>query len=187
MNVRKINILVHRYLGYFFFGLTIVYCVSGFALNHLDDWNPNYVLNNNKIEIKPIKNKEEISELEIREILYKFNIYSDFKKNNVFYPSEDTIQIILKKDEKVIINIEDNTANHEFVSRRPLFHALNFLHRNNIKKSWTYYADFYAVSLFLIAISGMFMKKGKEGIWGKGGLIALTGIIAPLTFILLYY
>lgn len=186
MNVRKINILVHRYLGYFFFGLTIVYSVGGFSLNHLDDWNPNYVINNKKIEIKPIKNKEEISELETREILTKFNLY-DFKMSNIFYPSEDTIQVVIKKDEKVVINTKENTADHEFTTRRPILHALNFLHKNKIKESWTYYADFYAISLFLIALSGMFMKKGNEGIWGKGGLIALAGMIAPLAFILLYY
>ncbi|MFN8673097.1 MAG: PepSY-associated TM helix domain-containing protein [Candidatus Sericytochromatia bacterium] len=188
MNVRKLNILFHRYVGYFFFGLTIVYSVSGFTLNHLDDWNPNYVLNNKKIEIEPIKNKEELSEAEGYKIFYKLDIYDkNFNSKNVFYPSEDTIQVVLGKDKKIIIDTKKNTANYEYTSRRPIFNALNFLHRNKIKKAWTYYADFFCIALLLIAISGMFMKKGPEGVWGKGGVIALAGMIAPLAFILIYY
>ncbi|MEK7433050.1 MAG: PepSY-associated TM helix domain-containing protein [Cyanobacteriota bacterium] len=186
-NFRRINIIIHRYLGYFFFGLTIVYSISGFSLNHLDDWNPNYMLNTKKINISAIQDKKNISESEIQQILYKFDIYKSFKKNNVFYPSKDIIQVVLNRDEKIIINTKENISNYEFLSRRPILHALNFLHKNKIKKAWVYYSDFFAISLLVIAISGIFMKKGKEGVLGKGGVISLAGIIAPLAFILMYY
>ena len=39
---RRLCRFLHRDLGYLFFGATIAYCVSGLALNHLSDWNPNY-------------------------------------------------------------------------------------------------------------------------------------------------
>ncbi len=38
MKARTINNALHRYLGYFFFGMTVVYAFSGLALNHIHDW-----------------------------------------------------------------------------------------------------------------------------------------------------
>jgi hypothetical protein len=36
--------IIHRDLGYLCFGLTIIYVISGVAVNHIQDWNPNYVI-----------------------------------------------------------------------------------------------------------------------------------------------
>jgi hypothetical protein len=44
MKWRKFNIIIHRDLGYLCFGLTIIYAISGVAVNHIQDWNPTYVL-----------------------------------------------------------------------------------------------------------------------------------------------
>ena len=42
MSWRKINNIIHRDLGYLCFGLTIIYAISGVAVNHIADWNPSY-------------------------------------------------------------------------------------------------------------------------------------------------
>ena len=42
MNWRRLNNIVHRDLGYLAVGLTIVYGISGLAVNHKADWNPSY-------------------------------------------------------------------------------------------------------------------------------------------------
>ena len=39
---RKWSRILHRDIGYFFIGTSIIYGISGIALNHLSDWNPNY-------------------------------------------------------------------------------------------------------------------------------------------------
>ena len=39
--VRKWLRILHRDLGYLVAGLTIVYAISGIAVNHVQDWNPN--------------------------------------------------------------------------------------------------------------------------------------------------
>ena len=41
-NWRKLNNALHRDVGYLIVGLTIVYGVSGLAVNHRADWNPSY-------------------------------------------------------------------------------------------------------------------------------------------------
>ena len=48
---RKWFRVVHRDFGYLFFGLTLVYSISGIALNHLDDWNSNYIIVRKEISL----------------------------------------------------------------------------------------------------------------------------------------
>ena len=56
---RKWNIAIHRDFGYFFFGMTLIYAISGIALNHLDDWNPKYILTTKNIHIEnAVKNMD---------------------------------------------------------------------------------------------------------------------------------
>lgn len=33
---------LHRDVGFFFIGLTVIYALSGLAVNHIDDWDPNF-------------------------------------------------------------------------------------------------------------------------------------------------
>jgi len=51
MKWRRLNNAVHRDLGYFFTGMIIIYALSGIALNHRNDWNPNYSITNKTLEL----------------------------------------------------------------------------------------------------------------------------------------
>jgi hypothetical protein len=187
MHWRKANILVHRYLSYYFFGLTAIYSISGLAVNHIDEWNPNYISNKKSVIISPLKNNDEISNIELKNILNQLQLNMDYKEDNIFYPSENSIEIIFSENQKLNIDTEKKVAQYEEITKRPLLHTFNFLHLNEPKKFWTIYADIYAVSLLIIAITGMFMKKGGEGIIGKGGIIAVLGMLIPIIFLFIYY
>ncbi|HKL38702.1 MAG TPA: hypothetical protein VJ876_07375, partial [Bacteroidales bacterium] len=54
MKWRKLNRILHRDLGYFFFGMTLIYALSGIALNHIDDWNPSYSIESEEIQLKSL-------------------------------------------------------------------------------------------------------------------------------------
>ncbi len=51
MRLKKLVIATHRDVGYFLAGLTVIYAISGVAVNHVDDWNPNYVLRSETAEV----------------------------------------------------------------------------------------------------------------------------------------
>ena len=34
--------ILHRDIGFFFIGTSIIYGISGIAMNHVKDWNPSY-------------------------------------------------------------------------------------------------------------------------------------------------
>ena len=52
INWRKVNNVLHRDVGYFFFGMCIIYALSGIALNHIADWDPNYIIDNRSFQVE---------------------------------------------------------------------------------------------------------------------------------------
>jgi hypothetical protein len=58
MKWRKWNNILHRDIGYLVVGLTIIYCISGIAVNHVQDWNPSYKIETQFITIDPITSNE---------------------------------------------------------------------------------------------------------------------------------
>ena len=47
-------------------------------------------------------------------------------------------------------------------------------------------ADLFALALIFLAISGLFMIKGKNSITGRGKWLTAGGVLIPLVFLLLY-
>ena len=184
---RWYNIVIHRYLGYYFAGLTVIYAISGVAVNHIDDWNPNYQTETRKTAIAPLKDASNLTEIEAQRIFQRLGVTASYNPSNVFYPDEKMIQIVLAKEEKLTIDLGTSQAIWEQVQRRPFLHTFNFLHLNAAKKWWTFYADFYAICLLTIALTGLVMKKGRQGLWGMGGLIAIAGMVAPLLLLFMDY
>lgn len=183
------NILIHRYLGYFFAGTTIVYAISGFAVNHMEDWNPNYSIQHTKLDVQAPADEENLTETEGVAILQQFGLQESFVPDNVFYPDEGVIEILVTSQDKITLRMAEQKWQADLAQtrRRPALHLFNFLHLNSAKKLWTLYADLYAIALLLLAITGLWMKKGKKGLWGEAGLWAAAGVLAPLVLVWLYY
>ena len=51
MKWRRWVVALHRDLGYFFTGVIVLYAMSGIAVNHVDDWNPNFVIDRRDITL----------------------------------------------------------------------------------------------------------------------------------------
>ncbi len=179
---RKWNRVIHRDLGYFFFGMTIIYCLSGIAINHLDDWNPNFIITTKQVKlehsISPSINKEQILE-----ILDEFNEKRNYK--NHYFPNPSTLKIFLVGG-SVIIDTEKGTGEIELIRRRPIFHEVNYLHYNPVIW-WAFFSDLFAGALILVAVTGLFIIRGKNGITKRGAWLTISGIIIPVIFLLIYH
>ena len=53
MKWRKLFRTLHRDIGYVAAALTIAYAISGVAVNHIEDWNPNYTFEESPVDIGP--------------------------------------------------------------------------------------------------------------------------------------
>ncbi len=184
MKWRKWNNILHRDIGYLAFGLTMIYAISGVAVNHIDDWNPNYKIEMVNSKINPISEEKIDTNEIIGDILEQLSIGAVPKNNH--YADRETLQIFLE-DNTVIANLRTGDVSQEIVKRRTLIKPMNFLHLNHPKKLWTWVADLYAIALVFLATTGLLVLKGKKGIKGRGAWLAAIGMAIPIFFKLLYF
>ena len=183
MKWRKWNRIIHRDLGYIFFGMSIIYGLSGIALNHLHNWNPDYIIKTRTITINAPERLSGASVSELRDLIY--SIDNDLVYKSHYAPQQGYLKIFLRQG-SLTINTESGAGMIELLKKRPIFKEVNFLHYNKPKKLWTWFSDLFALALILLAISGLFIIRGKKGITGRGAWLTAAGIIIPLVFLLLY-
>lgn len=181
-NWRKWIRIIHRDFGYLFFGATVIYGLSGIALNHLDTWNPNFIIKNEVAHLVLPDNPLEMGREEVRVLLGQIGEDKNFK--NFYFPDDTRLKAFVRGG-TVMIDLESGQALLETIRRRPVFHQVNFLHYNP-GRYWTWFSDIYAGALIALAITGLFMIKGKKGITGRGAWLTLLGIIIPVIFLFLY-
>ena len=184
MKIRKLNRNLHRDLGYLFSFMTIIYALSGIGLNHRSNWNPNFIIETKEINIDQTSlNKDQLDKNEVTELIKKYTPVEKYK--NHYFPNDSTIKIFINGG-NIKIDLKSGQGALETSKRRPVFHQFNYLHFNP-RKWWTIISDIYAVSLMFLAISGLFILKGKNGIKGRGAWLTAIGIIPPIIFLLIYY
>jgi hypothetical protein len=181
---RRWNNIVHRDLGYLCVALTVIYAVSGVAVNHFRDWNPNYKVVSTESNIGPIVTADPSAPEAIRDILARIGV--DGVVRSSFRPDPDSLQVFMDDDTVIYVGLSSGDVLVEGVSSRALLQEANFLHLNTPGGVWTYVADAYAVALLVLAITGLFVLKGKNGITGRGAWLTAVGILIPLVFLLLY-
>jgi uncharacterized protein len=183
INWRKWNRIIHRDFGYFFFFTTIIYAVSGIAINHRDDWNPNYRIEVDEYRFEQSFTKDELTKSKIKELLSQIDEELIYRSH--YFSSADYLKVFVK-DGNVGIDLTNGETLIEETKRRQILAPMNYLHYNPVKW-WTIFSDIYSVGLFLIAISGLFILKGKNGITRRGAWLTGVGIIIPIVFLIIYF
>ena len=95
MKWRKWNSIIHRDLGYLCFGLTIIYVISGVAVNHIASWNPTYKISNETTHIQ-LPGKLSEGQNIVKFILDQLGEKGALKGS--FQPSPDSLQIFVKNN-----------------------------------------------------------------------------------------
>lgn len=183
MNWRKWNNILHRDIGYISVGLIIIYSISGIAVNHISDWNPNYIIEKENKFISPINDTTLSSEQIINLIVDELNIQDSVK--SFFRRDKNKLEIFFE-GKTLSAELNSGKINIETIRNRSIIKETNFLHLNHPKRIWTYVADLFAVALIFLAISGLFVLKGKNGFAGRGKWLMLLGFLIPIIFLILY-
>ncbi len=182
MKIRLFNRALHRDLGYFFFGVTLIYALSGIALNHRNDWNPNFIITSGQFKLEQALISKQLDRDTAQSILDELKMNAEYRTHLV---SGDRWKIFAK-DGSVTIDPRKGEGSYEFLRKRPLFNQINFLHYNKPQKLWTWFADIFALALILLAFTGLFIIKGKKGITGRGAWLTILGLLVPLLFLYIY-
>jgi len=182
MKLSKLNRITHRDIGYLIAGLTIIYSISGIALNHKNNWNPNYIFDNRTFTTNIPITRESFNNDIAKQILRSIQIDPKFK--TFYFPSGNRVTIFIEGG-LIQINALTGEGVIEKISKRPIFYQVNFLHYNP-GKWWKYFSDIYCVSLIIVTITGLFIIKGRNGITKRGAILTIIGIILPLLFLFIY-
>lgn len=181
--LRKWSRILHRDIGYFFIGTTLIYGLSGIALNHMSDWNPNYSVEINNFTTALDLSKTPIVKDNILKLLDVVDNSKNYKKH--YYPNSNQLKIFLKGGSSIMVNIRNGKGRAEYLKKRPVFYEVNYLHYNP-NRIWTWFSDAFSASLILFAITSFFMVKGKKGMTGRGGIYTALGILIPILFLIFY-
>ena len=171
---------LHRDAGYLAVGLTLVYAISGLAVNHIGDWDPDYV-RYRRVHTLPAPLPSDAqaaaafirSRLGIREV-----------PREVYRSGPEHLDLLF---ERRTLHANPATGHVVDQGQEPRFFLrfANWLHLNRGKKAWRIVADLYAVFLLFLALSGMVMLPGRLGLRGRGGVMVLLGIAVPILYVVL--
>jgi hypothetical protein len=171
---------IHRDIAYFYLGLIIAFAFSGIFLNHRQAWHPRrYKAEIKETTIAPV-HKDSVNdafvtqftrEQDISDNLRRFTVNGDLLR--ISYVNHDA-DIELTTGKVIIVHYKIT----------PLLGQMTILHVDT-SKWWIYYSDVFGVAMLVIAVTGMFIEKGKNSFRSRGWKLALTGIIFPLIFLFL--
>jgi hypothetical protein len=179
---RQVNRVLHRDIGYLCVGMTVIYGLSGIALNHLDDWNPSYSLTRANVEWPEIVRDPEVSKEQVLGFLEGLGERDGYKKH--YHPQPGMLKVFLVGG-SLVVDLESGNGVLEKLERRPIFYEVNFLHYNP-KGLWTWFSDLFCGALMVVAITGLFVIKGNKGITGRGAWLTGLGVLLPLAFLVMY-
>ena len=171
---------IHRDLGYFGVGLTFVYALSGLAVNHIADWEPNFRQINREGQLPlPLPDSDQqLAELAARSLDLRTPIRESYRTD------EQTLQVVFDRS-TLRIDTRSGRVSEDGQEPRFFLRAANWLHLNRGKKAWTYIADAYATGLLVLSLTGLWMFPGRKGLLGRAGLIAMAGALVPALYVTL--
>jgi hypothetical protein len=170
---------VHRDFGYVAVGFTVIYALSGIAINHLKDWDPNFHTVHKELTIAPIAAEVPDGEAIARATaaLGLGPPRQTYRAGDELHLDYDQLQVVIYGDSGQVV--EDGRSPRFFLR------VANWLHYNRGKAAWTYVADVYAAMLLYLALSGLFMIKGRLGLRWRGAILTTIGVAIPLGYVLL--
>ncbi len=167
----------HRELGFLAVGLTLVYAISGIAVNHAHHWDANYERTVERFTIEapgtgPTADIEPV-------VLERLAIEGPIK--STWRAGETEFQVFLEGGGFDVNLVTGEVVRHG-CSKRALFYDVNFRHLDSGKAPWTGIADVYGGMLIVMALTGIFLVRGRKGLTGRGGVLMALGFLLPIVF-----
>lgn len=169
---------VHRDFGYLAVGFTLIYALSGIAINHIADWDPNFTSTEKTLTIAPIS-----ADIPDAEAVKRVTDAAGTGTPDDVFRAGDEIRLTYSSGAQVTAIGDTGQIIVQARTSRFFLRVANWLHYNRGKKAWTYMADLYAFMLLYLAISGIFMIKGRLGLRWRGAILISLGLGVPLTYV----
>lgn len=173
------NRTLHRDLAYFFFGLIIAFSVSGITLNHRESFSSReYTVKVEPIKLDLPKDKSTLTEDYFKSIASTIAPESDFEA----YRNRGGEGRLYFDDAFMSIDLNTGKGEIEYVKPIPVLKQMAILHQTT-NTWWIWFSDIFGIAMLIIAITGMFISKGKYGFKRRGWILASLGLIFPFIFL----
>lgn len=183
MSFRKWSRIIHRDLSYLFAGMILIYALSGILMNHRGDLNPHYSVERKEFNVTlDLTDKAKVDKERVLAVLEPIGEAANYTKH--YFPKDGQMKVFLKGGSNLSVDMQTGEAVYEKLERRFLLSDMVKLHYNP-GRWWTMFSDVFAVSLVLITLTGMLILKGPKGLWGRGGILFIIGILIPVLFLTL--
>ncbi len=182
--LRRWNNLLHRDIGYLCVGMTLIYAISGIVLNHFragDFQHPDYGTSSTDLRV-PLPKNGKADQTWIWSVLDQVKEKEHYKS---YITGDGYVQIFLTRG-FIYVDMHTGEAQMDRKTTRYVIKEMNLLHYNSLKKLYTWFSDLFAAGLIFLAVTGMFVLKGKNGILGRGAWLTAIGIIIPALFLIFY-
>ncbi len=172
---------IHRDFGYLAIGFTVIYAISGIAQNHIEDIGDlSTTSSERELVIAPIAD-EVADDVAIARVVAAVGL----GKPSETFRAGDEIRLTYPGGTMVTALGDNGHVTIQAHAQRFFLGAANWLHRARGKPAWKYVSDVFALMLLYLAISGVFMIKGKLGIKGRGAILIGLGIAVPVAYVAL--
>lgn len=178
---RKWSRLIHRDVSFFFAGILLIYCISGIYMNHRNSINVHYTVERIEFQTNDYPAGKKLKEKEVRALLGNYQLSDAYTKH--YYPKDNYLKVFIKGGSSLELNQANGQGVVEILSKRPLVSDMVKLHYNP-GKWWTWFSDFFCIAMILVIITGFTMLKVRKGIFGRGGLLLIAGILIPIIILL---
>ena len=147
------------------------------AGNHKHHWDPSYREGREEFRIQPPGTGPTH---EVRPVVIE-RLGITEPVQNTWRADKDEFQVFTEKDQ-FDVNLATGAVVRSGKQKRPVFYDLNFMHRNGGHGVWTVVGDIFAGILVILALSGIFLVKGRKGVLGRGGVLLVLGVLVPLVY-----
>jgi len=158
---------LHRYIGFFVIGLTLVYCISGILLIYRDT---DFLKQEKLIEKQLSQN---LKPQELGRILHIRNMEVVKTENGIVYFKNGTY------DQSTGLAKYSDKALPEFLEK------VNGLHKASSRNTTHLISVIFGVLLLFLAISSFWMFKVKTEVFRKGIITAGVGFVFSIVLLLL--
>lgn len=165
--------IIHRDLGFLMVGVSIIYGISGFLLNHMDGKDPAYKTTEETLQLDKQLTHEELTA-----------VWADKKLPELkrILTIDDVHSRLMLQGGVGVYNSATGILDYELHQKNTFIYYINKLHYNRVK-GWSIMGDIFAFALIFFAISGLFMIRGKHGLKGSGKWYLIAGILIPVLYI----
>lgn len=175
-NWRRIVRVIHRDFGYFFTGATIIYCLSGILVNHNDTINPDFDIETRTVAFELPAERDAIDDALVEAQVAQIGEHGAYQGYG--FASDKRIKVYFD-DGSLVSMLGSGVGEYETIERRELIFRINKLHLHP-RGWWRVFADAFAIGLLVISLTGLFILKGRKGLWGRGKWFVAAGVAFPV-------